>query len=362
MKLRAFSAALSPPAAAAQARRSFRSDAALEAIARASGDRVPNVALYNYPSFSGAFSALFARLFHDRLGLPCLILPFSSVEPLRVEDLYTEGIERCYLLDLLGPREFLATLAQRSSCKIIAFDHRKCMLSRVPPRKAYPENVSIYINTEKSSSFSVYEYFSAKLMEAQSPNDGAVASLFEPKDRDRVETVLKYIEDGDLRRWSLTDIRAFNIGSSEWRSKLNCVTNPYMYEQLLEISFSDLIAKGSSYISSRKNAAAKFLDKVFKVRLGRGLYGECLGVRADGSSDLSDEIGKQLSLKSAASGLRPIGAVIYMQRNNLKMCLRSIDDTTDTSEVAKAYGGGGTPRSSSFIIKMDEYNCWLSGN
>ncbi|XP_031383461.1 uncharacterized protein LOC116197449 isoform X2 [Punica granatum] len=350
MKLRAFSAALSPPAAAAQARRSFRSDAALEAIARASGDRVPNVALYNYPSFSGAFSALFARLFHDRLGLPCLILPFSSVEPLRVEDLYTEGIERCYLLDLLGPREFLATLAQRSSCKIIAFDHRKCMLSRVPPRKAYPENVSIYINTEKSSSFSVYEYFSAKLMEAQSPNDGAVASLFEPKDRDRVETVLKYIEDGDLRRWSLTDIRAFNIGSSEWRSKLNCVTNPYMYEQLLEISFSDLIAKGSSYISSRKNAAAKFLDKVFK------------GVRADGSSDLSDEIGKQLSLKSAASGLRPIGAVIYMQRNNLKMCLRSIDDTTDTSEVAKAYGGGGTPRSSSFIIKMDEYNCWLSGN
>ncbi|PKI65717.1 hypothetical protein CRG98_013906 [Punica granatum] len=304
MKLRAFSAALSPPAAAAQARRSFRSDAALEAIARASGDRVPNVALYNYPSFSGAFSALFARLFHDRLGLPCLILPFSSVEPLRVEDLYTEGIERCYLLDLLGPREFLATLAQRSSCKIIAFDHRKCMLSRVPPRKAYPENVSIYINTEKSSSFSVYEYFSAKLMEAQSPNDGAVASLFEPKDRDRVETVLKYIEDGDLRRWSLTDIRAFNIGSSEWRSKLNCVTNPYMYEQ---------------------------------------------GVRADGSSDLSDEIGKQLSLKSAASGLRPIGAVIYMQRNNLKMCLRSIDDTTDTSEVAK-----GTD-----LELEEDPNCWL---
>ncbi|OWM63679.1 hypothetical protein CDL15_Pgr008222 [Punica granatum] len=147
--------------------------------------------------------------------------------------------------------------------------------------------------------------------------DGAVASLSEPKGRARVETVLKYIEDGDLRHWSLPDIRAFNIGLSEWRSKLNCVTNPYMHEQ---------------------------------------------GVRADGSSDLSDEIGKQLSLKSAASGLRPIGAVIYMLRNNLKMCLRSIDDTTDTSEVAKAYGGGGTPRSSSFIIKMDEYNCWLSGN
>lgn len=26
----------------------------------------------------------------------------------------------------------------------------------------------------------------------------------------------------------------------------------------------------------------------------------------------------------------------------------------------KAYGGGGSPSSSSFIIRMDEYNQWLS--
>lgn len=63
--------------------RSFRSDAALEAIARAAEQKVPNVVLYNYPSFSGAFSALFAHLFHTRLHLPCLVLPFSSVVPLR---------------------------------------------------------------------------------------------------------------------------------------------------------------------------------------------------------------------------------------------------------------------------------------
>jgi hypothetical protein len=28
----------------------------------------------------------------------------------------------------------------------------------------------------------------------------------------------------------------------------------------------------------------------------------------------------------------------------------------------KAYGGGGSPSSSSFIIRMDEYNQWLSVN
>jgi hypothetical protein len=59
-----------------------------------------------------------------------------------------------------------------------------------------------------------------------------VASLLDPKDRDRVETILRYIEDVDLRRWSLAEIRAFNIGLSEWRSKLNCITNPYVYEQV----------------------------------------------------------------------------------------------------------------------------------
>lgn len=65
--------------------RSLRSDAALEAIAKASEEKVPNIVLYNYPSFSGAYSALFAHLFHALHNIPCLILPFSSVEPLRLD-------------------------------------------------------------------------------------------------------------------------------------------------------------------------------------------------------------------------------------------------------------------------------------
>ncbi|MBA0880808.1 hypothetical protein Goshw_007667 [Gossypium schwendimanii] len=326
--------------------RTFRSNAALEAIATAAEEKVRTVALYNYPSFSGAISALFAHLYHSRLNLPCLILPSSSVEPLRVEDFCVEGegLDTCYLLDFIGPKGFASKLSQQAMCEVIAFDHRKPALTQIDccgdPR------VTFNVNLAKSSSAAVYEYFSNKLV----------------KDQVRLEKVLKYIEDADLRRWSLPEIKAFTIGLSEWRSKLNCITNPYMYEQLLGISSSDLIAKGNLDISSRQIAANKFLDKTFKVRLGRGLYGECLGVRADGNSDLSDEIGKQLSLKSAKAGLRPIGAVICynIRRKNLKMCLRSTDTATDTSEVAKAYGGGGCPSSSSFIIRMDEYNQWRS--
>ncbi|XP_028782112.1 uncharacterized protein LOC114738238 [Neltuma alba] len=283
--------------------RSLRSKAALEAIAKASEERVPGVALYNYPSFSGAYSALFAHLFRTYHNIPCLILPFSSVEPLRVEDLNIEGLETCYLLDFLCPKEFLLKLSQQLECKVIGFDHQKSVLPCIPDVNDCPGNLTLHVNLEKSSSSAVYEYFSAKHGDITVP-DHAAPSLQDSKVRDRVELVLKYIEDGDLRRWSLPNIRAFNFGMGEWRSRFNCIANPYMYEQLLELTAEDLVAKGNSHLSSRQSAANKLLGKFFRVRLGRGFYGECLGVRADENSNLSEEIGKLLSVKSAAAGLR----------------------------------------------------------
>ncbi|KAL2343876.1 hypothetical protein Fmac_005161 [Flemingia macrophylla] len=261
-----------------------------------------------------SFSALFAHLFHTRHNLPSLILPFSSVPP----------------------------LAFRLEMGVFGFDHRKSVLRHIPPANDYPGNIIINVNLEKSSSSVVYEYFAGKHKEINN-SYGVAPCLLDSKDKGRVELILKYIEDGDLRRWSLPGIKAFNIGLGEWRSRFNCISNPYMYKQLLKLSAADLIAKGNSCVSSRQNSASKLLEKVFRVRLGRGFYGECLGVRADRNSDLSDEIGKLLSVKSAATGL-------------------STDSATDTSEVAKAYGGGGSPSSSSFIIRMDEYNQWISGN
>ncbi|XP_049413873.1 uncharacterized protein LOC125876657 isoform X3 [Solanum stenotomum] len=294
--------------------RCFRSQAALKALAKASEDKIPNLILYNYPSFSGAFAALFTHLYHSRLNIPYLVLPFSSVEPFRVEDLCIDGLQNCYFLDFVGPKGFAEELAQRTSCQIVGFDHRKSALSKIPLNQSSCGSLTFHVNLEKTSSVAVYEHFSSRLSEVGS-NKGDAISLLNSTFQDQVENVLKYIEDGDLHRWSLPDIRAFGIGINQWRSKLNCITNPHMYKQ---------------------------------------------GVRADGNPDLSDEIGKELSKKSASVGLRPIGAVVYLQRKNLKMCLRTFDAATDTSEVAKAYGGGGSPSSSSFIIRMDEYNQWRS--
>jgi hypothetical protein len=78
-------------------RRAFRSAAALEAIRSHSAptsssssdtddrEAPATLALYNYPAFAGAYAALAAHLFHRRVvvGGRLLVLPFSSVEPLR---------------------------------------------------------------------------------------------------------------------------------------------------------------------------------------------------------------------------------------------------------------------------------------
>ncbi|EPS62390.1 hypothetical protein M569_12400, partial [Genlisea aurea] len=316
--------------------RNFRSDASLEALRKASEDRTPNVVLYNYPSFSGAYGALFAHLYHSRLDLPCLILPFSAVLPFSVEDLCIEGLNTCYLLDFFGPKFFSLELFRRTSCRIVGFDHRKSMLSRLRESDA---NVALHLDNEKNSSSAAYTYFSAKLSETIS-HDGDCKNLLNHEEQERLNPVVKYIEDRDLRRWSLPDIKPFNIGLRKWHSMLNCVTNPSMFHQLMmEICLDDVISAGKKYISCRQMEANNLLQNVFRLRLGRGFYGECLGVRTDGNSNFVDEMGKELSRRSSAAGLRPIGAVIYMQRNNLKMCLRTMDSNTDTSQIAKVVHG-----------------------
>lgn len=122
--------------------RCFRSKAAIEALTKASEERVPNLVLYNYPSLTGALAALFAQLYHSHVNIQSLILPFSNVEPLRwrmypcwnfylmnllvilwfmalfvfplrIKDLNWEGLEVCYLLDFFGPNGFATSLAKQ---------------------------------------------------------------------------------------------------------------------------------------------------------------------------------------------------------------------------------------------------------
>ncbi|GKA61361.1 hypothetical protein Tco_0760768, partial [Tanacetum coccineum] len=84
-------------------------------------------------------------------------------------------------------------------------------------------------------------------------------------------------------------------------------------------------------------------------------------VRIDGNSNLSDIIGKELSIKSQATGLCLLAQLFTCKEKITKCACLSTNSLTDTSQIAKVYGGGGSPSSSSFIIQMDEYNHLISG-
>ncbi|KAJ1274461.1 hypothetical protein BS78_05G063300 [Paspalum vaginatum] len=365
------SAVPAPPAAL---RRAFRSAAALEAIrshslpskaaspsSDADGQAGPaSLALYNYPTFAGAYAALAARLFHQRVRHRLLALPFSSVEPFRAEDFKDAGFQTCYLLDFIGPRMFAFELS-RFVPSVIAFDHRQSTLASIPKLGQCPSNVELHIDTSKGSARSAFDYFSKKLAGANS-DSRTCEDLLDQEDVERVSNVLEYIEDADLRRWQLPNTKELQTALRDERAKLNCVTNPHVFEQLLQLDVGDLLTRAKSHAHDRLQAAGEFIQKPFKIQLGRGSYGECLAIRADGHKKLSHEIGLELSLRSAAAGLRPIGAVVFMQRGILKVCLRTTDSATNTAEIAKAYGGGGKPSSSSFPLRMDEFNASTSVN
>ncbi|KAG8088774.1 hypothetical protein GUJ93_ZPchr0011g28544 [Zizania palustris] len=220
-------------------RRAFRSDASLKAIraqshstkttAASASDGPMHLALYNYPTFGGAYAALAAHLFHRRLRLRLLLLPFSSVEPFRAADFEDAGFETCYLLDFFGPKNFALELSQFIP-SVIAFDHRRSTMARISHLGHCPSNLELNIDTTKSSARAVFDYLSKKFT-GKKPDSDMCEKLLDQEDEERVLSVLKYIEDADLRKWQLPNTKEFQTALRDERGKLNCVTNPLVFEQ-----------------------------------------------------------------------------------------------------------------------------------
>lgn len=297
-------------------RRQFRSKATKDAIARATSRLCGQNAqmacvVYHYPCFDGAFAALAAYLYYSVAGLPAVFLPNSILDPLRVEDFDCKKIHTCYLLDFVGSEGFAINLSTILK-EVVVLDHHKTAHDRLALTEGCDTNISSVIDINKSSATIAYEHFSEKLAREKHIKK-CRKSLVCEQSLERVELLFRYVEDADLWRWSLPDSKAFSAGLSMERSKLNSVANPYIFEQ---------------------------------------------GVRADGHSDLRSELGNKLSIRSAADGLRAIGAVIYEQRGKLKISLRTTDKSIDTTEIARAYGGGGHPGASSFFLCREEFRKW----
>ena len=54
--------------------------------------------------------------------------------------------------------------------RVVCFDHRKSVYSRLPTVEDCPEEVTFHVDLGKSSSRAVYDYFSDKLADVESTN------------------------------------------------------------------------------------------------------------------------------------------------------------------------------------------------
>ncbi|GLJ29740.1 hypothetical protein SUGI_0586860 [Cryptomeria japonica] len=338
--------------------RNMSSIAARYAIRKA--DEEMTCVLYHYPCNDGAFAALAAHLYHSLLALPVVFVPNSTNDPLRAEDFACKKFHTCYLLDFIGPNEFATKLSQIVN-QVVVIDHHKTALDYLQPIEGCDSNIISVIDMKKSSATIAYDYFTQKLGHANQIEQ-CRRTLVAGQNLDRVELLFRYVEDADLWRWSLPDSKAFNAGLNTKRPNINAIFNPYMFNQLLTLDPATLIAYGNLQLENREKLVQNLLNKAFKLNLGGGRFGKCLAVRADEHVNLRSELGNNLSVKSAIECLRPIGAVIYEHGGKLKISLRSTDDSIDTTEISRAYGGGGHPGASSFFISREEYGEWMLDN
>ncbi|RZC64511.1 hypothetical protein C5167_008208 [Papaver somniferum] len=110
-------------------------------------------------------------------------------------------------------------------------------------------------------------------------------------------------------------MKAFHIGLKEELRRLNCITNPYMFDQLLEVDPTDLITR--EMLTSPR---VKTLLIRYWINLSKFIWAE--GIRADWNSNLSNEIGKELSFINDAAGLRESVKLVINTAGQLGLTLR----------------------------------------
>ncbi|KAL2553494.1 hypothetical protein Fot_07113 [Forsythia ovata] len=320
--------------------------------------------LYHYPCPDGAFAALAANLYFSHCpttaAATALFFPNTVYSPLSVEDLPLNEIDRVYLLDFVGPPNFIQELSSKVK-QIVVLDHHKTALEMLGSGTSISGNVIKVIDMKRSGATIAYDYFKEKLLHGvvSSDKDGYQKGL---QKFDRVRRLFEYIEDGDLWRWHLPNSKAFSSGLKDLNLEFNARLNPSFFEQLLSLDVESLIRQGTVSLSHKQMLIDEALEQSYEISLGGGAFGRCLALNADSIPELRSELGHQLANKSRKRNLRGIGAVVYRlpeleDDELLKISLRSID-SEDTTLISKEYGGGGHQNASSFMLKSEEFQTW----
>ncbi|KAK8916234.1 hypothetical protein KSP39_PZI022822 [Platanthera zijinensis] len=321
--------------------------------------------LYHYPCPDGAFAALAAHLYFSAASLPVAFFPNPVYDPISIDSLPLDELSDVYLLDFVGPPGFVARLSSKVD-SVTVLDHHKTALEIIDENASEFGNIYKVIDMERSGATIAYSYFYDKLLRKGTlpeTHGGECNHNFLPENKvEKVYSLFKFIEDGDLWRWELPHSRAFSNGLKDLNIEYDVNRNSCLFDQLMNLDPDLLISLGKDTFAYKQKLMDEALDQSYEITLGCGLFGHCLAVNADYISQLRSELGHQLAVKSRNLNLRGIGAVVYKvprlkNVHMLKVSLRSLD-LEDTTPISQEYGGGGHRNASSFILNANEFIKW----
>lgn len=340
-------------------------------MACARSARKVSAVLYHYPCPDGAFAALAAHLYFSAAALPVRFFPNTVYDPIRSDALPFDEIKDVYLLDFIGPPGFVADIAPKVE-SVTILDHHKTALESLCGNATLGENVNKVIDMQRSGATIAFDFFRNKLLAEASTlrnheSGSAVTEVnYLPDNKlEMVHKLFKFIEDGDLWRWTIPNSKAFSSGLKDLDIEFNVNANKNLFNQLLELDPEQVISRGQVNILQEQRLIGECLENSYEIALGCGQFGNCLAVNADAITNLRSELGNQLAIKSHRLNLRGIGAVVYKvpELNNdqmLKISLRSLEQE-DTTSISKEYGGGGHRNASSFMLSVTEFERWKVG-
>jgi oligoribonuclease NrnB/cAMP/cGMP phosphodiesterase (DHH superfamily) len=313
--------------------------------------------VYHWPCPDGAYAALAAYLkFHKEPQVDLDFIPHSTFRALPIEDnpAFTPDAE-VFLLDYVGPADFVHRVAKKVR-HVTLLDHHKTafeLMEQWKSENSLPQNFDFQLINEKSGATIAYDYFSKDT--TLIPNE---------VDRARIERAFAYIEDGDLWRKALPFSKEFSTGLGAKGVEFDYNKNKSLFLQLQLLDVDKLIEEGKVELERTNKIIADNLAQSYPIKLGGkdNDFGSCLAVLTN-YPELRSEMGHQLALKSAAAGLRGVGAICYEEagmvdaETSYKVSLRSVEEE-DTTVVAKRFGGGGHKNAASFMLPRDQWNEW----
>jgi len=149
---------------------------------------------------------------------------------------------------------------------------------------------------------------------------------------------IQYIEDRDLWKWELPY-------SKEFSAAFDMI--PFDFEEFEKFEddsvFDDAVKRGSYILAYSKTVIKKICDKAST----RTLDGKSVAVV--NASHWMSEIGARLAPDC------DFAMMWYYDHNDrdIKVSLRAFHDTTDVSEIAKKFGGGGHRKAAGFRLSGD---------